>query len=148
MNLLLMKNNFNFLKIRQNKILNLKNIGITFNCSKLFCTASNSNTTSNSSTTPDKGPNQKKKIEIDLDKKKIFNKKTHYRNYFIDKKLDPPKSLEEQDERELVNWHKGLRFDKKYTRIQDDWQKNLVEKKRKKAITKLNFENYVSIKLI
>jgi len=25
----------------------------------------------------------------------------------------------------------------------DDWQKNLVEKKRRKAITKINYENHV-----
>ena len=79
-----------------------------------------------------------------MDKKKIFNKKTHYRNLEIDNKLNPTKTLEEQDERELTDWSKRFNYDKKYLEIQDDWQKNLMRKKKKKAITKFNFENYVS----
>ena len=101
----------------------------------------NSGNISNESNTPTDTP--KKKIEVELDKKKIFNKKTHYRNYFIDKKLDPPKSFEEQDTRELSDWHRKKFFDRRYVRIMDDWQVNLVEKKRKKAITKMNYENHV-----
>jgi hypothetical protein len=101
----------------------------------------NNANTSNESNTPTDTP--KKKIEVELDKKKIFNKKTHYRNYFIDKKLDPPKSFEEQDTRELSDWHRKKFFDRRYVRIMDDWQVNLVEKKRKKAITKMNYENHV-----
>ena len=79
-----------------------------------------------------------------LGKKKIFNKKTHYRNLEIDNKLNPAKTLEDQDERELTNWARKFHYDKKYFKIQDDWQKNLMKKKEKKAITKHNFENYVS----
>jgi hypothetical protein len=86
-----------------------------------------------------------KKLEIEFDKKKIFNKKTHYRNYFIDKKLDPPKTFEEQDTRELSDWHRKKFFDRRYVKIMDDWQKNLVEKKRRKAITKMNKEDHVII---
>ena len=86
----------------------------------------------------------KKPFEFSIDKKKFFNKKTHYRNLEIDNKLNPAKTLEDQDERELTNWARKFHYDKKYLKIQDDWQKNLMKKKEKKAITKHNFENYVS----
>jgi hypothetical protein len=86
---------------------------------------------------------QPKPFEFNPDKKKIYNRKTHYRTLAIDNKLNPAKSLEEQDERELTDWHKKLVFSKKFLKINDDWQKNLMKKKEKKALTKHNFENYV-----
>ena len=86
---------------------------------------------------------EEKKFEFNVEKKKIFNKKTHYRNIDIDKKLDPSATLDDQDERELTDWHKKLIFDKRYLNIQDDWQKNLIKNKKKKAFTKERFENYV-----
>jgi hypothetical protein len=98
----------------------------------------------NENLTPDQ-TGEKKPFEFSVDKKKIFNKKTHYRNLEIDNKLNPAKTQEDQDERELTNWARKFHYDKKYLKIQDDWQKNLMKKKEKKAITKHNFENYVSI---
>lgn len=85
---------------------------------------------------------QPEKFEHVVPKKKIFNKKTHYRNLDIDNQLSPAKNMEEQDERELINWQRKLIFDKKYLKIMDDWQKNLMNKKRKKALTKHLYENY------
>ncbi len=87
----------------------------------------------------------KPEFNFKVDKKKIFNKKTHFRNLEIDNELDPTKSLQEQDERELTDWHKKKLYDKKYIKIHEDWQKNLMRKKKKKAITKHNYENYVRI---
>jgi hypothetical protein len=83
------------------------------------------------------------KSTIKLEKKSIYNKKTHYRTLEIDNQVRPPKDLEEQDEREMLSWYKHKLFDRAYVRIMDDWQKNLATSKRKKMITKLNFENYV-----
>jgi hypothetical protein len=117
--------------------------------SKFFSTNINSesgssnNLNSNTNNLDNSQTNPPKKIEVTLDKKKIFNKKTHYRNYHIDRALDPPKSFEEQDKRELSDWHKKKFFDRRYLRVMDDWQINLVEKKRRKGITKINKENHV-----
>ncbi len=85
-----------------------------------------------------------KEFNFQVDKKKIYRRKTHYRNLDIENKLDPTKDIQEQDERELTDWHRKLLFDRKYIKIQDDWQKNLIKNKKKKALTKHRFENYVN----
>jgi hypothetical protein len=43
----------------------------------------------------------------------------------------------------MVDYQKKIVFDKAYLRVMNDWQLNLAEKKKRKAITKANFENYV-----
>jgi hypothetical protein len=113
---------------------------IYFKIPKYFTTSNNGGTIH-----INKKENSSSKYEPVIDKKKIYKKKTHYRTLSIDNKLNPTASLEEQDERELVDWHKKKLFPKNYVKIMDDWQKNLINKKRKKAITKHNFENYVII---
>ncbi len=112
---------------------------------KLFSTAvnieDNSDKSKNESNSQE--DTQTKKFDYVPERKKIFNKKTHYRNFFIEKKLDPPKTFDEQDTRELSDWHRKKTFDRRYIKVMDDWQKNLIEKKRRKAITKMNKENHV-----
>jgi hypothetical protein len=103
----------------------------------------NRNFSTSENKTVEQTDSSQKSYEPEIDKKKIFKKKVHYRNLDIENKLSPAKNIQEQDERELTDWHKKLIYDKKYMRIHEDWQKNLVKKKRKKAITKHNFENYV-----
>lgn len=87
-------------------------------------------------------------LEEEKQKSKIFNKKTHYRNLKLDNKFNPPQSFQEQDEREMVDYQKKIIFDKTYLKVMNDWQLNLANKKKKKAITKTNFENYVKVYLI
>jgi hypothetical protein len=91
----------------------------------------------------DDTPQPKKKFDFIPPKKQIYNKKTHYRNLEIDNMFDPPKNFEEQDEKEMTHWHQTRLYDRHYIKLNNNWQKNLAKKKRKKALTKFNFENYV-----
>lgn len=114
-----------FIKLRSNNILRLA-------LNRKFCTVGNNTT-------------EEGKFDYVPPKKQIFNKKTHFRNLEVDNKLDPPKSFEEADEKELMYAEKRKLYPKEYLKINDDWQKNLMKKKKKKAKTKMLLENYVSL---
>lgn len=59
--------------------------------------------------------------------------------------LDPSTTIKQQDDREMYDIHRTRLFDKNYLRIMNDWQLNLIKTKKKKAIIKYNFENYVQL---
>jgi hypothetical protein len=127
------------------KLNNIKHRNIS---TKFFTTINNDSTTNPPKIDIDKRHKDdemseaKKKIQID--KKKIFNKKSHWRNIDIDLELDPSKDMEEQDKREYQSFYmNNMMYDKYYMKIMNDWQKNLFRNKKKKAKTKLDFENYV-----
>lgn len=76
-------------------------------------------------------------------KKGILNKRFYYKTIEMSNLEQPPKDFEEQDQREMNEYHRKRLFDPTYFKIMHDWQDNILEKKRKKQITKENFEKYV-----
>jgi hypothetical protein len=91
--------------------------------------------------------NKKEEKKIDpkilAERKKIFNKRTYHRHISLERKYFPTDDIEEQDRRELVDYHKTIVFDKQYLNIMNDWQLNLERNRVKKAKTKQKFEEYV-----
>jgi hypothetical protein len=91
--------------------------------------------------------NKKEERKVDPkileERKKIFNKRTYHRHISLDRKYFPTDDIEEQDRRELVDYHKTIVFDKQYLNIMNDWQLNLERNRVKKAKIKQKFEEYV-----
>lgn len=87
---------------------------------------------------------KKPDLSEEKERKKIFNKKAHYRNLKLQNRFEPAKDFEELDSREMLDYHKKIIFDKTYLKVMNDWQLNLESKRRHKAVTKKNFEEYVS----
>jgi large subunit ribosomal protein L21 len=80
--------------------------------------------------------------KVIAERKKMFNKRTHYRNFEIDRKLYPTSDIEEQDRREMVDYYNRFVMDKSYLRIMDDWQVNMAKRRAHKLKTKQLFEAY------
>ena len=86
----------------------------------------------------------RQKVIDNLDYKKIFKKKTFYRNFKVLDTLGEFKDFEERDRMEMVQNLRNKLYASDYLKIHDDWQKNLLRNKIRKGIIKHRFENYVN----
>jgi hypothetical protein len=85
----------------------------------------------------------RQKVIDSLDYKKIFKKKTFYRNFKVLDTLGEFKTFEERDNMEMLQNIRNKLYASDYLKIHDDWQKNLLRNKIRKGIIKHRFENYV-----
>jgi large subunit ribosomal protein L21 len=100
------------------------------------------------SLTEENNPEEKsvrEKVIDSLDYKKIFKKKSFYRNFKVLDTLGEFKDFEERDTTEMLQNMKRKLYASDYLKIHEDWQKNLLKNKIRKGIIKHKYENYVNI---